>query len=281
MFNRIVVPIDGSDASWRAVSVGDRLAAACDAALELLHVDTSAGDPVDEQIERRIARMDWIGAPPTSTILHDRVDVAHAIADHLEGVNGGVLVMASSGRGRSQAVLGSVMSEVLAATFGPLIVVGPNVDPERAFAGTELIVTVDGSKFSETAVGLAGAWGIGMHLRPWVVAVAEPGAGAASHDALESNYVSHTAQRLSRRTRRDTEFEVLHDDHPARAINEFADTLGARFVVMSTHGRGGLARLALGSVAADVVRHAPCPVVLLRPPELFVHDGARSHAATV
>ncbi len=158
------------------------------------------------------------------------------------------------------------------ATAGPMIVVGPNVDVNAEFR-RELLVTVDGSDLSETALGLAGAWGIGLHLRPWVVSVAEPGPVVAA-DAAESGYVARAAHELSARTGRDTEFEVLHDDHPARAITQFAESLDAGLIVMATHGRGGLARLRLGSVAADVVRHARCPVVLMRPPELLFAHGA-------
>ena len=35
-------------------------------------------------------------------------------------------------------------------------------------------------------------------------------------------------------------------------------------IIMSTHGRSGIRRALLGSVAEDVVRHAPCPVLLIR-----------------
>jgi nucleotide-binding universal stress UspA family protein len=268
MFNRIIVPVDGSRAAWRAASVGDRLAASCDAELELVHVDTLPDDPLDVRLEDQIAQTAWVGAPPRLTILAGPHGVARAIADHATAVNGGMLVMTSSGRGRSEAVLGSVMAEVLALTFGPMIVVGANVDPDAAFTD-ELVVTVDGSDLSETALGLAAAWGIGLHLRPWVVSVVRPGPAVVG-DAAESGYVSRTAEHLAARTGRDVEFEVLHGDRPARAITEFAETLGAALIVMATHGRGGLARLTLGSVAADVVRHARCPVVLLRPPQLLV-----------
>lgn len=285
MFNRIIVPIDGSDASWRAVPVAERLAAACDADLELLHIDTSAETDSDrpaERIRRRVDDMAWSGPAPRLTIVRDRLDVAHAIADHLDASTGAQLVMAGSGKGRTQAVLGSVSAEVLTATFGPVIIVGPHVDADASFAGSDLMITVDGSELSETALGLAGAWGIGMQLRPWVVSVLEPETGAdRPRDAAESNYVSRLAQRLERHTRRDTEFEVLHGKRPASAIAEFAETLNARFVVMATHGRGGLARLTLGSVAADVVRHSPCPVVLLRPPHQALHHDPADRAGAM
>lgn len=279
MFNRIIVPVDGSQASWRATTVADRLASSCDAELELVYVESRPDDPVADRLEDQIAQTIWVGSVPSLTILTGPQGAARAIADHVTAVNGGMLVMASSGRGRSEAVLGSVMAEVLALTFGPLIVVGANVDTDAELAD-ELVVSVDGSALSETALGLAGAWGIGLHLRPWVVSVIDPKPAVAG-DASESSYVSHTAQHLAARTGRDVEFEVLHGSHPARAINQFAEQVAARLIVMATHGRGGLARLTLGSVAADVIRHARCPVVLLRPPELlFEHHTSATAEAT-
>ncbi len=49
------------------------------------------------------------------------------------------------------------------------------------------------------------------------------------------------------------------------AIVDAAARLDADLVVMATHGRGGLGRTLLGSVADHVVRHAGCPVLLVRP----------------
>jgi universal stress protein A len=51
---------------------------------------------------------------------------------------------------------------------------------------------------------------------------------------------------------------------PANVILETVEKLGIDAVVMSTHGRKGIGRLVLGSVAEHVVREAPCPVVTVR-----------------
>lgn len=51
---------------------------------------------------------------------------------------------------------------------------------------------------------------------------------------------------------------------PAEAICERAKESGADLIVISTHGRTGLAHMLIGSVAERVVRHAPCPVLTLR-----------------
>ena len=54
---------------------------------------------------------------------------------------------------------------------------------------------------------------------------------------------------------------VPHEEIVALATDEFADLL-----VIGTHGRGGMSRVLLGSVADRVVRLAPCPVLTVRGP---------------
>lgn len=51
---------------------------------------------------------------------------------------------------------------------------------------------------------------------------------------------------------------------PARAILEYADEHGIEHIIMGSHGREGVSRLVLGSVAERVMRHAPIPVTIVR-----------------
>ncbi|MEF8843383.1 MAG: universal stress protein [Haloarculaceae archaeon] len=51
---------------------------------------------------------------------------------------------------------------------------------------------------------------------------------------------------------------------PAREIVAYADRSGADLVTMGTHGRGGINRILLGSVAERVVRRSPVPVLTVR-----------------
>ncbi len=52
---------------------------------------------------------------------------------------------------------------------------------------------------------------------------------------------------------------------PEHEISTVARAVKPRMIVMSTHGRAGLARAVLGSVAEAVLRHAPCPVLAIPP----------------
>lgn len=60
--------------------------------------------------------------------------------------------------------------------------------------------------------------------------------------------------------------ETLHvaDRHPADAIVETADRKGCDLIVMASHGRRGVKRLLLGSIAAEVLAHTTLPVLVYR-----------------
>jgi nucleotide-binding universal stress UspA family protein len=61
----------------------------------------------------------------------------------------------------------------------------------------------------------------------------------------------------------------LAEGDPAPAIVRAAKEVNAGLIVMATHGRTGLERLLMGSVAEQVLRHATCPVLTIRSPLTF------------
>lgn len=61
-------------------------------------------------------------------------------------------------------------------------------------------------------------------------------------------------------------FETLIGD-PGIKIADFAKDRGMDLIVIPSHGYTGITRLALGSVAERVLRHAPCPTLVLRQPK--------------
>ena len=62
---------------------------------------------------------------------------------------------------------------------------------------------------------------------------------------------------------------------PATVIIELSKQVGADLIVIGTHGRTGVTRLVIGSVAERVVRLAPCPVLTVKPVR---RDAARAAA---
>ncbi len=80
------------------------------------------------------------------------------------------------------------------------------------------------------------------------------------------DYLESLAQRL-REDGVHVKTDAVERDVVADAIVEYAEEHSIDLIVMTTHGRSGLSRLVFGSVAESVVRHAPCPVLLIRAKE--------------
>jgi nucleotide-binding universal stress UspA family protein len=67
-------------------------------------------------------------------------------------------------------------------------------------------------------------------------------------------------------------------------ILETAQNLGVDLIAMTTHGRGGLGRFVFGSITDDVLRHTPCPLLLVRLDEAFATEpveATRTAAASM
>lgn len=56
------------------------------------------------------------------------------------------------------------------------------------------------------------------------------------------------------------------EGNPAAEILRAAQEVGCGLIVMGTHGRSGVGRVLLGSVAEDVLRRSPCPVLVVKAP---------------
>jgi len=65
----------------------------------------------------------------------------------------------------------------------------------------------------------------------------------------------------------------IREGEPADAILAYAEEIGADLIVAGTHGRSGVKRHLLGSVAERLVRHADCPVMTVRLPDTDVTVG--------
>jgi len=78
----------------------------------------------------------------------------------------------------------------------------------------------------------------------------------------------------------------VHHEHrlitgdPAVAIARLAEQEGVELIVMGTHGRTGLLRLLMGSVAEAVVRRAPCPVLTLKQPDRQSEEDSQENGSS-
>lgn len=276
MFENLVVPVDLSKASIDAVAVAARMAAQVGGQVDAVTV-------VDRLADVAVARADLadgierLGPQPVEVhqLVHASPSVIEAITRHVEHNPGSMVLMSSHGHGRSAAVLGSTVDELLRAMYGPVIVVGPHASECSGDLGGTYVVPLDGSARADGVIPIVAAWATEFKGTPWLVAVIDDALYPTERDIVESSYVSVRAGDLKHRISRDIQFEVLHGRHAGHPIVDFAGSQNASLIFMATHGRTGLERLTAGSVAADVVRHARIPVVLFRPP-----DVRQPHAAT-
>ncbi len=267
MVQHLIVPVDGSDASWLAADVAVALARHCDTNVDIIEVVTDPDEIADAEarLGDRLGQHDTEGVEVATKAIVAAQSVAAGLADEVDRHPEVTVVMASHGRGRSAALLGSVAEDLLQRVFGPVLLVGPHC-AVGAFDGP-IVVTVDGSSASESVLPLAAAWGIELRAEPWIVEVVEPDL-QTSGDVDQAAYPARLARRLAADSGHPVQFEVLHGHDVVVQITDFADSLHASVVVASTHGRTGMSRLVTGSTAAAIVRHAHCPVLLARPPHV-------------
>jgi nucleotide-binding universal stress UspA family protein len=269
MIETVVVPWDGSPAASAALEPGRALAAASGATLRLL--SAAPGADRGELAEAR-AGLDRLagesGADRVETVLVADGDPAEVILAESRD-EGTVVCMATHGRGGlAHLALGSVAEAVLRGSERPLLVVGPSLAPGPwQLEDGEMVVSIDGSGASEAIVPVAAEWGKAFGLRAWVVQVlSEPVPSAdGAEAAAESAGVRRIAARLDGR---EVEWEVLHGPDAADALLDYSRQLPAALVAMASHGRTGLARVALGSTAMRVVHGSRCPVLMTRSPDL-------------
>jgi len=264
----LVVPLDGSDSSVRSVPVAGRLAKRLGLAIKLFSASTEP-----DRSRQRIHGVADRYLPDTDVTIDvsDSPDPVDAIVEAAGST--GVVCMATAASLRPhQGRVGSVAEGVIRAMGRPVALVGPEMQPHPGQRTQRVIVPVDGSDLSESSLDVAADLASILDVPLWIVTVVSHKAEAATARAVgdslllvEAGYVARLARDMSQRAGRQVDYEVLHLDDPAKAINDFAQDDGT--VVMTTHGRSGLSRLFGGSVATGVVAHSKRAVFVWRPEE--------------
>jgi nucleotide-binding universal stress UspA family protein len=281
MFDRTLVPLDGSPQSTAALPLARKLAQASHSQITLIRVVTSAAarDEAASYLSR-IASEFQTSDVAVATEVCSGIDVASQILWAARDRHADLIVMATHGRsGLQRAVMGSVAESIVAKSTIPLLLVRPG--GRRTTSLRKLLVAVDGTPGGALALGnaiaLARATGARIVLLQVAVPIplwmysAELGTPLAmpldpswDDDALTSarTYVDSLAKRL-RDTGIDAEGHARIGD-VVSTIDSVADEMEADLIVLATHARVGAARAVLGSTADAVVRTARRPVLLVR-----------------
>ncbi len=284
MFRRILVPLDGTRRAEEAIPFARELATAPDAQLFLLHVEPTSAAVMDEiAIDNRLETIaaDLRASGVKSHIITEFGKAAPAIASAADLDKIDVIVLAPESRGMLEGLRRpSVTANVLARTSAPVLVVPPTASRESpkllAFGGAQVIVPLDGSPLAERALPLALRLArrydrpllLLRVIPPVQVIAAGPETYPLVRDTYDieireaQEYLATMRERLER-TENVQAQTMFHQGMAAEVILALAETKPGSVLVMSTHGRTGLARLVLGSVTLAVARKAKIPLAIV------------------
>lgn len=264
MFDRILVPVDGSALNADILPYIEQIPSAT-----VILLTVNADDPVRWHDVNPEGTIDRVRAEPGAPFGVERiaerlryqgraVEVRREIGDPAERIlaasnDADLIIMATHGRGGiERAMLGSVADRVMREGTVPTMVIRGRDTAARPI--TRIVVPLDGSAGAEGALPLArrlaGTLGVPIHL---LQVVGTPG---EMRDA--ALYMLDQVRRL-----RHDHFVVSSDV----AVGDPAQTILARLkasdlVVMTSRGHGGVRRAVQGSVADQLVRLAPGPVLI-------------------
>lgn len=303
-FRTIVVPLDGSELSEKALGPAVRIAETMaregegDVSLVVLRVVAPvalvAADPMlyDEMnrmgTDEANAYLNTVAESvgPTGFSLVTRTvsgSPADAIVHFAEENNADLIVMSSHGRtGSSRWVYGSVAEKVLHHASCATVIIRAHVAVEM-FQNRKILVPLDGSPLAERALepALALAAAVqsdvmllrvttGREPLPESMTPAGEKVGAALDEAAAQERAQAEAylqQLYTDRPNRHLFFDVVTTDGDvADAIVSYADERHVDLIVMSSHGRSGIGRWLHGSVAEKVLRGANCATLIIRNP---------------
>lgn len=291
MYDRIVVPTP-EDAGPDALDRPRRLARALSCRLTLLHVhepqeapDQLEGLPqyrYQHVVERwdgrdtdaQVREAEWLArlADDVAALepgLEVSSRVVHApLARCLRPDGERVLAMVAAGDAEGGGALDLAAQELVRRSGVPILLYRPAM-ADRPIR--RILVALDGSPFSEEAVApavhLARSTGAGITLAEVVT----------RHSGLVR--MLHPAERTAESARRSlrevaeripatsgqVELRVVEHASAADGILLEAQRGDIDLIAMATHGRGGLRRLLLGSVAESVIAASPVPILVVRP----------------
>ena len=284
MFRRILVPLDGTRRAEEAIPFARELATSHEAQVFLLHVEPPVAAVMDEiAIDKRMESLaaELHEAGVQAHIITEFGKAAPAIATAAELDRVDLIVLAPEPRGLLEGLRRpSVTANVLARTAAPVLIV-PTAATEESpkllqFGGAQVIVPLDGSALAEKALPMA-LRVARRYERPLLLLRVIPptriiAAGPETYPLVQDTYDAeirevHEYLNTLRKRLEPTENVSVQTMFlrgiPSEVILALAETKPGSALVMSTHGRTGLARLVLGSVTLSVARRASIPLFIV------------------
>lgn len=256
----VLVPLDGSREAEAALGVGEWVARHFGAELHLLTADVTAIQRYWYEPYLGTITGDTVPATPHLTGSRDVVGAIRTQAGLLEA---SLVCIATHGRSRTAAIVGSTFAHLAVAGSHPLLAVGPHLtlgrgpDPHRTIA---CIDVEDAPHVIGHLVDQAAMWARAFGHRLALATVVH------GHDREAAAAVIHRTASDPGLDGLDVEALVLPDHGSVHAalVHHLADH-PATFLATATHGRTGLARAALGSETARIIHHSPVPVLVVPP----------------
>jgi len=240
--------------------------------------DHSEGDPVSDALASLETQAEHIRLEGIAVETHAFAvnDPAHAIDVAARVYHADIVVCTTHGRGPvGRALHGGVVWRALAHSPVPLLI--RNVEASSGYPSIfepepRILVPLDGSTLAERALPLAKELMQEWNASTWLVHVVstypvtgfsrtaiDPNAVTSDHarDAAQ-RYLDEVAVGLDATTHQHVLFGAV-TEHLVAAVRAW----GITHVVMTSHGRTGLARVVLGSVADDLIQRLPCPIIIV------------------
>jgi nucleotide-binding universal stress UspA family protein len=271
---RILVPTDFSESAEIAQAQANHLAERHQADLHALHV-TRAPDSSD--LASCTPLTDWVRhqAPQVTPAVRRAEAAVEGILQYADSHDVDVIVMGTHGRrGMRDALLGSTTERVVRRARAPVLTVRAGTDRGATDRLHRILVPIDFSEPSRSLIAharhVAATWQAEVTL---LYVVEEP------HFPHFFHLDAHRADLPTLAARAKSELEALAQatggpevplrshvltGDPASTIGEFAAAQAFDLILTATHGWTGLQRFMIGSVAEQVVRTAPCPVLTIK-----------------
>jgi nucleotide-binding universal stress UspA family protein len=290
MYQRILVPLDGSKLAEQVLPYVRLVAFAFGSRIELLRTFDAVPPTMEDtvhgrylhQIEAnvRARSLDYLRDikvvyDPTTNVscTVDLGEPASWIVREAEKEADTLIAMSTHGRsGMTRWVLGSVADQVLHATKAPLLLFRSQDEetPPKEASLASVIVPLDGSSLAEQALPHTVALAQALCLSVTLVRVSSHHGEAEARD-----YLLKVAGKLHQQGVSSLK-EVVLNGHPGTAIVDIARDIPNCLVTMTTHGHSGIGRWILGSVTDQVVRQSGSPVLVVHPRVRITHSSGEA-----